>query len=133
LRRELTFISNAVFLGGPWFVAIFQLPQKFQLVHGASGLRAGIQTMPFTFAAPIGSVFSSILAGKLKTPAIYMVFLSGVLQTIGFALLASLPESSQIPARTYGFQVIAGFGCGINISTLLLMVPFVVEARDKGK
>ena len=88
--------------------------------------------MPFTFAAPIGSAFSSIVAGKLKIPAIYMVFLSGILQTIGFALLASLPESSHIPARTYGYQVIAGFGCGINISTLLLMIPFVVEVRDKG-
>lgn len=89
--------------------------------------------MPFTFAAPIGSAFSSMMASKLKIPAIFIVLVSGVLQTIGFALLASLPESSHIPPRTYGYQVIAGFGCGINISTLLLIVPFVVEYRDKGK
>ncbi|KAF2251689.1 putative multidrug resistance protein fnx1 [Trematosphaeria pertusa] len=130
-RAMLSLLLNAVFLGGPWFVAIFQLPQKFQLVHGSSGLRAGIQTMPFTFAAPIGSAFSSMMASKLKIPAIFIVLVSGVLQTIGFALLASLPESSHIPPRTYGYQVIAGFGCGINISTLLLIVPFVVEYRDK--
>ncbi|KAH7070078.1 major facilitator superfamily domain-containing protein, partial [Paraphoma chrysanthemicola] len=120
---------NALFLGGPWFVAIFQLPQRFQVIHGSSGTMAGVQTMPFTFAAPLGSAIASILAKK--GPAVYVVILSGVLQTIGFALLASVPVSTSVPARVYGFQVIAGFGCGINISTLLLLVPFVVQYRDK--
>ena len=124
---------NAVFLGGPWFVSVFQLPQKFQFVHGSSGVRAGIQTMPFTFAAPVGSVFSSLVAGKLRVPVVYLVIFAGLLQTTGFALLASLPESSHVYARAYGYQIIAGFGCGINISTLLLIVPFVVEDRDKGE
>ena len=122
-----------MFLGGPWFVSVFQLPQKFQIVHGSSGLRAGIQTMPFTFAAPLGSAFSSMAAGKLRIPVVYVVLCAGVLQVIGYALLASLPASTKIVAREYGYQVIAGFGCGINISTLLLIVPFVVEGRDKGE
>ncbi|KAH7128161.1 MFS multidrug transporter-like protein [Dendryphion nanum] len=130
-RAMLSLLLNAVFLGGPWFVTVFQLPQKFQLVHGSSGLRAGVQTMPFTFSAPIGSAFSSMLAKKYKTPAIFIVLVAGVLQTIGFGLLASLPANSRIVSRAYGFQVIAGFGCGINISTLILLVPFVVENRDK--
>jgi hypothetical protein len=94
---------------------------------------AGVQTMPFTFMAPVGSAVASTVAGKLKVPVLYIVLLSGVLQTLGFGLLASMPTSADIPARIYGFQVIAGFGCGINISTLLLLVPFVVETRDKGK
>jgi len=89
--------------------------------------------MPFTFAAPIGSMVASTVASKLKVPPIYLVLCSSTLQVIGFALLATLTESSTIPARMYGFQVIAGFGCGINISTLVLMVPFCVEFRDKGK
>jgi hypothetical protein len=88
--------------------------------------------MPFTFAAPIGSTFSSMICNRLRVPAIFVVIFAGVSQIIGFALLASLPESSNIPARAYGFQAIAGFGCGINISTHLLIVPFVVDYRDKG-
>jgi hypothetical protein len=88
--------------------------------------------MPFTFAAPIGSFASSTIASKMKLPAIYLVLSSAVIQTIGFSLLATLPESSHIPPRMYGFQVIAGFGCGMNISNLILMVPFTVEFRDKG-
>jgi hypothetical protein len=89
--------------------------------------------MPFTFAAPIGSMVASTIGSKLKVPAIYLVLCSAILQTIGFSLLASLPKTSYLPPRMYGYQVIAGFGCGINISMLVLMVPFTVEFRDKGK
>ena len=112
-------------------MTIFQLPQKFQLVHGTSALQAGIRLMPFTFAAPIGSIISSIIS-KLKVPVIYLVLSSAIFQMIGFSLLATLPESSHIPPRMYGYQVIAGFGCGMNISNLILIVPFTVEFRDKG-
>lgn len=89
--------------------------------------------MPFNFAAPIGSASSSMMAKRLKIPAINIVLVSGVLQIIGFTLLASLPESSNIPTRMYGFQLIAGFGWGINISTTLLIVLFVVKTIDKGR
>ncbi len=114
-------------------MAIFQLPQRFQLIHGSSATLAGVQTIPFTFAAPFGSVLASALAKKAKVPVVYLVLLAGVLQTLGFALLATLPSSTHLPARIYGFQFIAGFGCGINIPFLLVLVPFVVEQRDNGK
>jgi Na+-driven multidrug efflux pump len=89
--------------------------------------------MPFTFAAPVGSVIASVVSGKLKAPAVWVVLCSAILQVVGFALLSTLPETSSIPARTYGYQIIAGFGCGMNISMLVLMVPFSVEFRDRGK
>ena len=125
--------SNALFLGAPWFVAIFQLPQKFQFVNGISPLGAGIRLMPFTFAAPIGSMISAIIAGKLKVPPIYIVIFASMLQVIGFVLLSTLPASSRIIAAQYGYEVIAGFGCGINISTLVLMTPFSVQKQDNGE
>ena len=88
--------------------------------------------MPFTLAAPTGSSIASIVARKLKMSAIYVVLCSATLQILGFSLLASLPESTDLPTRIYNFEVIAGLGCGINISTLLLLIPFCVESRDKG-
>lgn len=91
---------------------------------------AGVQTMPFTAAGPLGSIFASVLAKK--GPVMYVVVLAGVFQTLGFALLATAPVSMDIPARIYGYQILAGFGCGINNAALLLIVPFVVEYRDKG-
>lgn len=129
-RFMLGLLLNALLLGGPFFVTVFQLPQRFQLVHGSSAIRAGIQTMPFTFASPFGSLTASTLAKK-KLPIVYVILIGTILQTIGFALLASLLKSTHVIDGTYGFQFIAGFGCGMNISTLILAVPFVVENRDK--
>jgi hypothetical protein len=113
-------------------VAIFQIPQKYQIVYGTSPLQAGIRLMPFTFAAPVGSILTAIIMKKFKVPSLYVVLCAAIFQTVGFALLSTLPSSPDFQTRQYGYEVIAGFGCGINSSTLLLMVPFVVQDRDKG-
>lgn len=89
--------------------------------------------MPFTFAAPLGSMASAIVASKMQVPPIYLVIFASVLQIIGFALLSTLPASSELIPAQYGYEVIAGFGCGINISLLMLMAPFSVTDQDKGK
>lgn len=89
--------------------------------------------MPFTFAAPIGSIIAAVIAGKLKVPPIYIVIFASMLQVIGFVLLSTLPASPRLVAAQYGYEVIAGFGCGINISTLVLMTPFSVQKRDNGE
>jgi hypothetical protein len=91
-----------------------------------------VQTIPFTLASPIGSTLASIAAGKLQVPPVFIFLAGGALQTIGFALLSTLPTSGGVPARMYGYQWVAGFGVGFNASTLLLVVPFVVERRDTG-
>ncbi|KAE8163989.1 MFS general substrate transporter [Aspergillus tamarii] len=130
-RVWLGMLLNSIFLGGTWFVTIFQLPQRFQVVNGLSPLQAGIRFIPFTVAAPVGSALSSAVAKALKIPLVYLVLLASVIQVVGFALLSTLSASLTITAAQYGYQIIAGFGCGINISLLILMTPFTVEERDK--
>lgn len=128
------FFSNALFLGAPWFVTIFQLPQRFQVVDDVSSLTAGIRLIPFTVFAPVGSIVSAMLAGKAKIPPIYLVITASVLQVVGFTLLSTLTTTTKTPAAQYGYQVIAGFGVGINISTLILMTPYSVpSSRDQGQ
>ncbi|KAF2688500.1 hypothetical protein K458DRAFT_440123 [Lentithecium fluviatile CBS 122367] len=125
-RAMIGLVLDSLLLGGRWIVTIFQL------VDNLSALQSGIRLMPFTFAAPPGSAASSTLASKFKILAMYLVLSSALLQTLGFALLATLPESgSEASGRMYGYQVIAGFGCRMNISMLLPTVPFVVEFRDE--
>ncbi|VUC24636.1 unnamed protein product [Clonostachys rosea] len=130
-RVLLGMILSAIFLGGPWFCSIFQLPQRFQIVNSLSPLQAGIRLVPFTLAAPIGSIVSAALAKAAKIPPLYWVIFASVLQVIGFSLLSTVSNSHGIPAAQYGYQFIAGFGCGINISLLLVMIPFRVQDRDK--
>ena len=111
---------------------MFIIPQRFQLVYGTSGLDAGVRLIPFTAAIPVSSIFASTLAGKYKVPPLYLIIAGSCLQVLGFALMGTLPSTFDIPSRIYGFQFIAGWGCGINFSLLFLMVPFVIEKRDQG-
>ncbi|KAI0490482.1 putative multidrug resistance protein fnx1 [Xylaria cf. heliscus] len=131
LNREMMgILLNFVFLGGPTVICMFILPQRFQIVYGMSGLDAGVRLIPFTSVIPIGSIFASILAGKFKIPPVYLLILGSALQVLGFSLIGTLPSTLQIPSRIYGFQVFAGWGCGINFSLLFILIPFVNEKRD---
>ncbi|KAI0835899.1 putative multidrug resistance protein fnx1 [Hypoxylon sp. FL0890] len=129
-RQMLGILLNFVLLGGPTVICMFIMPQRFQLVYGTSGLDAGVKLIPFTVIIPVSSIFASILAGKFKVPPLYLLFLGSFFQVIGFALLGTLPSTLTIPPRIYGFEIIAGWGCGINFALLFIMIPFVNEKRD---
>lgn len=47
----------------------------------------------------------------------------GVLQTIGAALLSSLPLSQEIVAAVYGYDILLGLGLGLNIGGLTVLDP----------
>lgn len=111
---------------------MFQLPQEYQIVKGLSPLQAGVRFIPFTLAAPLGSVVAPTIGKVFKVPLVYLVLVASIIQVIGYALFTTLPASSTIQAAQYGYQIIAGFGCGINITLLILMTPYAVEDRDKG-
>ncbi|KAF2706214.1 MFS multidrug transporter-like protein [Pleomassaria siparia CBS 279.74] len=128
-RVWLGMTINALSLGAVWISGVFQLPQRFQVVHGLSPLAAGVRVMAYTGAAPISSIITAIIAKK-GVPPIYLVLGASCLQIVGFALLGSLPASTAISKAQYGYQVIAGFGCGTNISLLTLMTPFSVSPQD---
>ena len=131
MTRQLTLDRNALFLGAPFNVVIFLIPQRFQVVNGTSPLGAGTRLLPFTCACPIGSIAASILSKK-KVPPIYLVIAGSCLQVLGFALLSTAPTAMHMSRAQYGYQSIAGTGVGINIITLILMAPFCVEKRDRG-
>lgn len=96
-------------------------------MNDSSAISAGLRLIPFTAAAPIGSGVSAAIAGKFKVPPLYLVIGASCLQVIGFALLSTLPLSNNEANAQYGYQIIAGFGVGINISTLTIMTPYSIE------
>ncbi|RYP64797.1 hypothetical protein DL770_009128 [Monosporascus sp. CRB-9-2] len=130
-RQMVGIILNFMLLGGPTIIGMFIIPQRFQLVYGTSGLDAGVKLIPFTITIPVGSIFASIITGKLKVPPIYVIMAGSCLQVLGFALLGTLPSTLTIPGRIYGFEMIVGWGCGMNFALLFVMIPFVNEKRDQ--
>lgn len=118
-------------LGGPFVISVYQLPQRFQVVNGLTGLEAGVRLIPFTLSSPVGTGVAASVAGRLKISPIYIILAGALLQVVGFALLRTLPITTELLPRTYGFEIIAGFGCGMNLALLFVVIPGVVEARDQ--
>ncbi|OJJ67087.1 hypothetical protein ASPBRDRAFT_661755 [Aspergillus brasiliensis CBS 101740] len=121
---------NAMLLGAVWFSTMFQLPQRFQIVNQLTPFQAAVHFIPFTIAGPVASALAPGVAKLFKIPLLYLVLFASLLQVVGYALLGTLPESLSIAAAQYGYQVLAGFGCGINITLLILIAPFTIEKRD---
>lgn len=102
-------------------------------MNGLSGLDAGIRLIPFTLASPLGTGFAAKVSGQFKIPPIWIILTGAILQVIGFALLGTLPITTELLPRTYGFEIISGFGCGMNLALLFVIVPQVAEKRDRGR
>ena len=120
-------------LGGPIVVAIYQVPQMFQIVYGFDGLDSGVRVVPFTICWSSGIIIASVVAGRLKVPPVYIILTGACLQIVGFALMSTLPLTLEVPPQKYGYQVIAGLGCGMVLPLLFVMIPFVVGDRDRGE
>lgn len=55
------------------------------------------------------------------------------MQIIGVGLFSSLPDDpSKIYRPQYGYEAIMGFGFGLGLTTLLVLVPMVVNKEDTG-
>ncbi|OTA64073.1 putative multidrug resistance protein fnx1 [Hypoxylon sp. EC38] len=128
-RQMLGILLNFAFLGGPTIISMFLIPQRFQLIYNTSSLNAGVYLIPFTITIPLGTIFASIIAGKLKVPPVYIILAGSCLQIVGFSLLSTLPSTLEIPPRIYGYEIITGWGCGMNFSLLFVMIPFVNEKQ----
>lgn len=125
--------SGFTLVGGPMAVAIFQLPQRFQLINGLSSLEAGVRIIPFGAGIPLGTIVAANILSKTKLPPIYIIFAGTILQVIGFALLSTLPSTLEVSPGIYGYQILGGLGCGANYQSMYLTIAFVAEPRDRGK
>lgn len=113
-------------------VTTFQLPQRFQLVNGQHPVDAGVRILPFGLCASVGGMVIGQIFGKFKVPLVYACIIGALLQVLGYTLLGTVEASATIPAKQYGFEVIAGFGAGISYLSLFAAVPFAAEKRDLG-
>ncbi|KAH9892320.1 putative multidrug resistance protein fnx1 [Xylariomycetidae sp. FL2044] len=129
-RQMVGLLLNLFLLGGPTLIGIFLIPQRLQLIYGLSGLDAGVRLIPFTLALPVATIFASGIAGKRKVPIMYILIVGSIFQVIGLALLGTLPLTKDVPSRFYGFEILAGWGCGLNYSLLLIAIPIVNSKRD---
>ncbi|PYI31502.1 major facilitator superfamily transporter [Aspergillus indologenus CBS 114.80] len=132
LVHRLTATPRGCFLTGPAITILFiELPQRFQTVNHSTAIGAGVKVLAFGLGSPVGAAVCSLLAGRLRTPFVYLAAAGSVLQIVGAFLLSSIPPTLDIWPGQYGYMVITGIGTGISIAALYMCVPVVVT-MDQG-
>ena len=119
LSFHYMFLANCVFrsiflLGMPFYVAIIQLPQRFQTVNHTTAEKAGILLLPVTLLTPVGAMIAGLFLGKSKKVTGELVLITATcVITIGIGLLSSLPVELPFARVTYAYEIITGFGLGL--------------------
>jgi MFS family permease len=132
-RPWMGILVSTFLLGVPFNVLVVFVPQRLQIVSGVSPLGAGERLLPYTFSAAFGAVLAMIMGSKKRLAVVHILIIGAVLQTVGLALLSTLPTTREWPDRAYGFLVIAGVGLGICFGIGILATPFVVAPKNIGK
>ena len=121
----LAFITSVGLLG-----ATFLLPLFFQLIRGADASASGFLLMPYLLANTVGAFTGGQIARRLgKTKAIIIAGFS--LSCLGFAGLMSLTPGTPL-ALVLTATTVLGFGIGITLPNVLVMVQNAAERRDVG-
>lgn len=118
--------------GFPYFLVIYALPLRIQVVNGRSALTAGVSLMPMLGAVAVASTISGMLNSK-KDFFCFTLLTGALFMTIGTAALSSLESAVAIPAKMYGFQVFVGLGFGLMVSTVSIGASLECELRDRSK
>ncbi|KAF2798817.1 MFS general substrate transporter [Melanomma pulvis-pyrius CBS 109.77] len=129
-RPWMGILLSTFLLGVPFNVIIVFVPQRLQTVCGVSALGAGERLLPYTFSAAFGALLAMIMGSKRRVAVVHILILGSLLQTVGLALLTTLPATTEWPDRAYGFLVIAGVGLGISFGIGILATPFVVAPQN---
>ena len=119
--------------GASYTIAMIEFPQGYQAATAASPLSAGIKLLPYSLPVSIASALTGLLTDKVKIPPLVVIIAGAALQIVGVALLYASPINTHTPASSYGYEVVAGFGAGLTLTTLLLLAPLMVERTDIGK
>ncbi|ORY11222.1 major facilitator superfamily domain-containing protein [Clohesyomyces aquaticus] len=115
--------------GMPFYMAIIQLPQRFQAVNHTTAERAGILLLPLTLLTPVGAMLAgSIMGVRIDTE--WCLLIANAIVCIGIGLLSSLPTGLKFPVATYGYSVITGIGLGAGSPPYYYLLSTTVAEKD---
>ncbi|KAK3691698.1 hypothetical protein LTR37_018491 [Vermiconidia calcicola] len=114
--------------GFDFYVAVVNLPQRFQIVDGDSPVIAGVKILPMMAASAVGSLIGGGINSKRNLTG-YTLVASSVFQLLGYGLMITLGDASSTPSNHYGFQVLLGFGFGLAMPSVTIIVQLLSEPK----
>jgi MFS family permease len=128
--QVLLFIATMACISAP-FVLTYFIPIYFQFVHGDSAIEAAIRLLPFVIVNVTSNLVAGHFLSKLKYyMPIYVV--SGVLVSLGAALLTAYLHPSTPTSYIYGFTIIIAVGSGFSLQIGYAIATLTVGPKDTG-
>ena len=131
-RVYMGYVFSTLLAGFPYFVVIYSLPLRLQVVNGKSPLLAGVSLLPMLGAVAVASMVGGAVNGKKNNTCATLVVAS-LFMVMGTALLSTLKNTFQVEPKMYGFQVFVGLGFGLTVSTVSLGAALECEVRDNSR
>ncbi|KEF60289.1 uncharacterized protein A1O9_05140 [Exophiala aquamarina CBS 119918] len=120
---------GVILINGIVFIsASYYLPLYFQTVLGTSSLMSGVYLLPFVLSLSLATIIGGGLIkkiGRFREP----IWLSVTLVTLGYGLLIKLGSAKSWP-RIIIYQMIVGFGSGLNIQSPLITLQNHTKRHD---
>jgi len=108
--------------GFTFYIAVVNLPQRFQIVSGDGATIAGIKLLPMMASSAIGSFGAGTLTRKRDLTSEVLVTGTAI-QLLGYGLMSTVSQGYGTPAAIYGYQIFLGLGFGTSIASATIMVP----------
>ncbi|TVY40402.1 Efflux pump, partial [Lachnellula subtilissima] len=128
-RVYMGYVLSTLLAGFPYFMVMFALPIRMQVVDHKTALMAGISLLPMLGTIAVGSMLGGAINGNrdFKFPTLVV---GTIFMTIGCAALSTLGAEGGVQGGIYGFQVFVGLGFGVLISTVSMSTSLECEIRD---
>lgn len=124
--------STTALAGFSFFIVIIGLPQRFQIVNGNDTVMAGVHLLPMLVALGTGAVVGAMVSIR-RNHTFPVLCIASCFVLTGCGLLSTASGDLKIPSSLYGYQVIHGFGVGLTMGAITLMVAVEAEFQDAGK
>jgi hypothetical protein len=125
-----TLLSTAL-LGFAYFVPLFALPLRLQVVNGQASLMAGVLLLPMLAGVAVGSFAGGALS-RTHNRICETLVAGSCLLALGAALETTASDSEALEPKMLGFLVFIGLGFGISASCSTMIGIVEAPVRDHG-
>ncbi|KAJ3109592.1 hypothetical protein HDU96_007174 [Phlyctochytrium bullatum] len=117
----------AMFMGFLYFGVPYYMSQVlfFQMCYGASAIEAGVYSIPLVLGVIISSLSGSYYI-SISGRHLLLIYIGGVLETIGITLITFLQDSSVLVEQVV-YLFVTGFGLGLVVCTRIIAVQVIVR------
>lgn len=131
-RVMMCTFSASILAGFVLFLTIVHVPMRAQITNLYDAVRSGVLLLPLMASMAVGSMVGGALSAK-ENNTFWTLNGGNILTLVGSGLLCTLRETLSPEPKQWGFEVILGFGLGLNMASATFITSLQVEFEYHGK